>query len=69
MGIPGVVLRVNADGTTDATFANCGFTATAGDQRLAILRAVVLQADGKLVAAGTAGGIYDDSAFEARFAP
>jgi uncharacterized delta-60 repeat protein len=48
------VLRYNPDGTPDATFGNGGAASTRVDGMDAEGKAVVLQPDGKIVAAGTA---------------
>src|ERR1041385_6705509 len=49
-----IVARYNVDGSLDATFGNNGIVTTAvGDQ--AIANAVALQADGRIVVAGSGG--------------
>lgn len=61
-----IVARYNADGSLDATFGNDGIVTTAvGDQ--AIANAVALQADGKIVVAGSGGTSNQTSFVVARY--
>ena len=63
VGLPGptrpIVARVTADGTLDASFGSNGIT-TSGPPWLGPLSDVVLQADGKLVAAAADTAVFSD---------
>ena len=50
-GQAGALVRLNTDGTPDATFSTTGITGTSG-----IVSTVVVQADGKIVVGGTFAG-------------